>query len=63
MFRAYQNYFQRIKTIYFIYLFAITCCAVWRPKVSPYLIHSADYILFRSFEMSKDIQSVQDTHV
>ena len=30
-------------------------------KVSPYIIHSADYVFFRSFKISKDIQSVQNT--
>ena len=51
----------------FIFLFAITAADIvpcgGPKKVSTYVIHSADYILFRSFEISKDIQSVQNTHV
>ena len=48
-------------------LFAITAAGVvpcGDRKKSPrtVIIHSADYILFGSFEIGKDIQSVQNTH-
>ena len=64
-----MNVFTASKGSNLYILFAITaagvvpCCG---PKTSlPYIIHSTDYYisLFRSFEISKDIQSVQNTHV
>ena len=50
-------------TITITLLLQLVLCRVAALKVSPYIIHSADYILFRSFEISKYIQSVQNTHV
>ena len=41
---------------FYIWLHCSWCCAVWRPlNVSPYINHSAVYILFWSFEISDNI--------
>ena len=40
--------------IFHLLLLQLVLCRLAALKVSHYIIHSADYILFRSFEISKD---------
>ena len=50
--------------IFYLLLLQLVLCRVAALKISPYIIHSADYIfIYRSFEISQDIQSVQNSHV
>ena len=40
--------------IFYLLLLQLALCRVAAQKVSPYIIHSADYIFFRSFEINKE---------